>query len=56
MNLYNQLGEKVMEILNEHRTKGKHALKIKGNDLPVGIYFCTLKTNEGAQMIKIIKI
>jgi hypothetical protein len=56
LSLYNQLGKRVMEILDKYQAKGKHELKIKGNDLPSGIYFCTLKTSEGIQTKKIIKL
>ncbi len=55
MNLYNQLGEKVMELLNEHQAKGKHELRVKGNDLPAGVYFCTLQSSDGTETVKVIK-
>jgi len=58
MSLYNQLGEIVMEILNEFQATGKHELKIDLSDLKPGIYFCTLKTNStsAGQTIKLIKL
>jgi len=56
IDIYNQLGGKVKMVLNKHQSKGKHELTIKGNDLAAGIYFCTLKTGEGIQTRKIIKL
>jgi len=56
IDIYNQLGGKVKMVLNKHQSKGKHELRINGNDLAAGIYFCTLKTGEGIQTRKIIKL
>jgi hypothetical protein len=56
INLYNQIGEKVLDFLNKHQTKGKYEHKINGNDLKPGVYFCTLKTNKVIHTKKLIKV
>jgi len=56
MNLYNQLGQKVMNLVNGYQPKGKHKFILNSSELPRGIYFCTLKTRNGMQTKKIIKI
>jgi len=55
INLYNQLGEKVMEILNEHQTNGKHKFNIDLSDLKPGVYFCTLHSSNRTETVKVIK-
>ena len=36
--------------------KGEHKVVFDGTKLKAGIYFCVLKTNEGIQNKKIIKL
>lgn len=54
--IFNQLGEKVMEILNNCQAKGINEIGIDLNGLEPGVYFCTLKTNNGIQTKKLIKV
>ncbi|MBN1340372.1 MAG: T9SS type A sorting domain-containing protein [Bacteroidales bacterium] len=54
-NLYNFTGAVVCQLLNEDKLPGIHEFEIEGRDLKPGIYFCTLKTNNGIQTKKIIK-
>jgi len=55
-NLYDLSGKKVYEILNEKKLPGNHTVEIDGKILKPGIYFCTMKTIEGIQTQKIIKL
>lgn len=41
--IYNSLGQKVEELLNEIETSGRHNVKFSGHNFSSGIYFCTLK-------------
>ncbi len=56
IDLFDVSGVKVKSIINEIRTPGTYEMEIDLNDIPVGIYFCTLKTNKGIQTKKIIKL
>ncbi len=56
LSIYNHLGVRIMELVNEHQAKGKHKLTLNGAKLATGIYFCVLKTNEGIQTRKMIKV
>ena len=54
--LFSISGLKVKRLLNEKEIAGEHELEIDMSDLPAGVYFCTLKTNEGIQTKKLIKV
>ena len=54
--LFHISGIKIKTILNEVKTPGTYELEVDLNDLPPGVYFCTLKTNEGMLTRKIIKL
>ncbi len=54
--IYNHLGEKIEVLLNEVRQQGDQHINFNATKLPSGIYFCVLKTNEGLQTIKLIKL
>jgi len=56
LSIYNHIGEKVMDLVNEHQVKGKHQFNLNGTTLATGIYFCVLKTNEGIQTRKMVKV
>lgn len=45
-----------MDLAEEHQAAGKHQRAINGTDFPAGIYFCVLKTNDGVQALKLIKM
>lgn len=47
---------KIKSIINEKKMPGTFEMEIDLNDLPAGIYFYTLKTNDGIQTKKIIKL
>ena len=54
--IYNQLGKKVAEMLDEYRQQGDQQLIFNAEKLTPGIYFCVLKTSEGVQTKKIVKL
>jgi hypothetical protein len=54
--IYNSAGKKVKELSHKFQSEGRQVCQMKTNDLPAGIYFCVLKTTEGLQTKKIIKL
>gem|GEM_PF-688252 len=52
----NHQGQLVSTLVNEIRQLGKHEIQFNAKDLPSGIYYCVLKTVDGMQMIKMIKM
>jgi len=56
LEIYNYHGQLVSILVDEIRQQGKYEIKYDGKELPSGIYFCTLRTNEGMQTRKIIKL
>ncbi len=53
--IYNSQGQFVFKQKEEVKSEGQHKMIFGSQNLPVGIYFCVFKTNEGIQTIKIIK-
>jgi len=55
VNLYDALGRKVMNIVNEKITSsGTYSAKINTTSLQQGIYFCTVKTGESTITKKLV--
>jgi hypothetical protein len=54
--IYNSEGKKVKELTHKFQSEGRQVCQMKTSDLPAGIYFCVLKTKEGLQTKKIIKL
>ncbi len=54
ISIYNHLGQKVKGI-TERKSVGQQKIEWSCKELPVGIYFCVLKTNKGIQTTKMIK-
>lgn len=56
LSVYNVLGVKVSELVNEEQKSGKHKYSINGNDTPLnsGIYFITLITDGKASTQRLI--
>ncbi|MCB0752525.1 MAG: T9SS type A sorting domain-containing protein, partial [Ignavibacteriae bacterium] len=44
LNIYNVLGEKVSELLNEKMGMGTYNVNFNAKDLPSGVYFYELNT------------
>ena len=56
VSLFNQFGEMVEVLVDDHQSKGNYQVDWNFEDLPAGVYFCFLKTISGSQSIKIIKL
>lgn len=53
--VFNHLGEQI-EVINEKRSSGNQQIIWNTAKVPAGIYFCVLKTNQGIQTNKMIKL
>jgi len=49
-------GKEIQKIISIELPEGTHQFDWNAKELPAGIYFCVLKTNEGIQTKKIIKL
>ncbi len=56
LEIYNLNGELVSVLITEVKPEGKHEVIFDRGNIPAGVYFCTLKTNEGIQTTKMIKL
>jgi hypothetical protein len=56
IDLYEISGVKIRPLLNEVKLPGTYEKEIDMSELPAGIYFCVLKTKEGKQTKKIVKL
>ncbi|HMX85399.1 MAG TPA: T9SS type A sorting domain-containing protein [Saprospiraceae bacterium] len=56
LEIYNNLGIKIMCILDEFQSKGKHSLIFGKTDLPNGIYYCRLSLADHVFIHKMIVI
>jgi len=54
--ILNLNGQLISVVLNEKQQKGPHSIIFDGSLISAGVYFCVLKTNEGIQTIKMIKL
>ncbi|MCD4697203.1 MAG: T9SS type A sorting domain-containing protein [Bacteroidales bacterium] len=49
-------GQEIVMLVNENQQKGQQQIVFDTGNLPAGIYFCVLKTRNGIQTKKIIKL
>jgi hypothetical protein len=56
LEIYDMHGQSIKVLNQQKLQKGIHKLNFDGSNLKPGIYFCVLKTNEGIQTKKIIKM
>jgi len=56
LGIYRISGECLLMLVNEIQYEGLHKVEFNAIGLQSGIYFCTLKTNEGIQTKKMIKM
>jgi hypothetical protein len=54
--LYNTLGEKAAELVNEFKDAGVHTINFNASELNSGVYIYKLESNEFAQARKMILI
>ena len=56
LNVFNVLGEEVVELLNENITAGYHSINFNASELNSGIYFYKLETNNFTQIRKMMLV
>ncbi|HMS65740.1 MAG TPA: T9SS type A sorting domain-containing protein [Ignavibacteria bacterium] len=56
INIYNNLGQKVKEIVNEFKITGRYNIEFDGSNLPSGIYYYKIETNGFIQTKKMLLI
>jgi hypothetical protein len=54
INMYDITGKVVMNIYNESMNSGPNTLKINVSELPSGIYFTTVSSNNGNKTLKLV--
>ena len=54
--IYNAIGQEITNLISGQLNAGIHKIEWNADGLGEGIYFCLLKTKEGIQMRKIIKL
>jgi hypothetical protein len=52
--VYNSLGEKIAEPVNEYKSTGTYDVTFSGEGLPSGIYYYRLKVNNHSQIRKML--
>ncbi len=56
LDIYDINGQLIKTVVNESQEKGEQHVSFKSVELKPGVYFCMLKTNEGIQTKKMIKL
>ena len=56
MKVYNMLGDKIDELVNEYKDPGDYSLRFDATKLASGIYICKLQTADYSSSIKMIFI
>ena len=56
LDLYEISGVKIKQLMHEVKTSGTYEMMIELNDLPTGIYFLRLVTDDGIQVKRIVKL
>lgn len=54
LSIYNFLGEKVTELVNQFQNKGKYKINFNSNSLSSGIYFYRMRTSDFCETKKMI--
>ena len=54
LKVYDILGRKVAEVVNQYLTAGKHELVFTGSDLPSGVYFYKIQAGNYTNIKKMI--
>jgi hypothetical protein len=52
--LYNLMGQKIKDIVNDFRKAGTYSITLNASDLPSGIYFYTMTANKFSQTRKLV--
>ncbi|NOS85276.1 MAG: T9SS type A sorting domain-containing protein [Ignavibacteria bacterium] len=56
LKIYNSLGQLVNTLINSRLTAGTHNVEFDGSNLPSGVYFYTLRTNNFTESRKMVLI
>jgi hypothetical protein len=56
LEIFDLRGQSIVTLVDELQQQGEQKVVFNGIELQPGIYFCTFKTNEGMQTIKMIKL
>ncbi len=56
LSIFNSLGEKIEELVNEDKEPGVHTIEFNAQNLPSGTYFYTIKSNDFANTKKMILV
>ena len=56
LSIYDLTGKKIQALISENRKSGLYKFALDASWLKNGVYFCILKTNEGIQTTKLIKL
>jgi len=54
--VYNHLGERIELIFEKNQPKGKHQFTWHAENLPAGVYYCVLRTDNENKTTKMIKL
>lgn len=54
LKVYNVIGNEVATLVDGIQAKGSQTVKFSGNDMPAGVYYCTLRANGEAKTIKMV--
>jgi photosystem II stability/assembly factor-like uncharacterized protein len=54
LKVYNSLGQLVLSPVNERKEAGLHEVVVNGTEMPAGIYFYQLQTQQGSMIKKLI--
>jgi hypothetical protein len=52
--LYNSLGQRIRQLLNDYRSAGTYTIRADLNDFPSGVYWCRLQVGQRSQTTKLI--
>jgi hypothetical protein len=55
IDLYSISGQKIKRLLNEEKPAGTYELEVDMSDVPSGVYFVLLKTQNEVQTTKLVK-
>jgi len=56
LTIYNTLGQKVAELMNDEKPIGTYSVKWNASDLSSGTYLCRLRTKNLVQTKKLLLI
>jgi hypothetical protein len=56
INIYNQLGERIAELVNQELNAGTHSVKWSADNFSSGVYFYEMKAGEFVSTKKLLLI